>query len=43
MGRLFAPATNRTANTNRARGRDALPGGDRRPQGTVGLIDEAKT
>jgi hypothetical protein len=30
-------------NANRARGRDALPDGDRWPQRTVGLIDEAKT
>jgi hypothetical protein len=32
-----------SANADRARGRKALPDGDRWPQGTVGLIDEAKT
>jgi hypothetical protein len=30
------------ANADRARGRNALPDGDRWPRGTVGLIDEAK-
>jgi hypothetical protein len=30
-------------NANRARGRAALPDGDRWPQGAVGLIDEART
>jgi hypothetical protein len=30
-------------NTYRARGRNALPDGDRWPRRTVGLIDKAKT